>query len=210
MMKKLLICLIAGAMVLSAAACADKNGTNDGEQNDSQVENEAGDETENENQEPTPGENTDGDENADADAGTDIETPAADTVGGAIAAIFHEQAADAESAEALANAILENYELPFMAEAFTIEEGLLPGFDNTEITGFADGARFGPMIGSTPFVGYVFFLDEDADLDAFKTLLADNANPRWQICVAAKQTVLETEGNKVLLLMCPLNFSDNE
>ena len=65
---------------------------------------------------------------------------------------------------------------------------------------------FGPMMGSIAFVGYIFDLPEDADVDAFVTGLKDNANPRWQICVTADETIVEVSGDKVFFLMSPLTL----
>ena len=84
-----------------------------------------------------------------------------------------------------------------------IEEGFLSGFDNTEIKGFSKGIMFGPMMGTIPFVGYVFELADGADVDAFVSTLKTNANPRWNICTEAEQTIVEKSGNKVFFLMCP-------
>ena len=64
-----------------------------------------------------------------------------------------------------------------------------------------------PMIGSIAFVGYVFTLEEGADVDAFKATLEANADPRWQICVTADETIIENVGNTVFFLMSP--FSNN-
>lgn len=96
----------------------------------------------------------------------------------------------------------------FMGGVMPIEVGAeyLPGFDNYVPTGFASAANFMPMIGSIPYVGYVFELAEDADVAAFAQALADNANPRWNICVEADQTVVGTKGNKVFFLMCPASY----
>jgi hypothetical protein len=33
--------------------------------------------------------------------------------------------------------------------------------------------------------------------------LKDNADPRWNICVEAEETVCEQVGNKVFFVMCP-------
>ena len=62
---------------------------------------------------------------------------------------------------------------------------------------------FAPMIGTIPFVGYVFTLAEGADAEAFVKTLSDNANPRWNICTEAEDTIIEAVGNKVFFLMCP-------
>ena len=65
---------------------------------------------------------------------------------------------------------------------------------------------FAPMIGTIPFVGYVFTLDESADVDAFMQVLRDNADPRWNICTEAEETVIENADNMVFFAMCPAQF----
>lgn len=84
-----------------------------------------------------------------------------------------------------------------------IMPGLLSGFDNYEVTGFKSGAMFGPMMGSVAFIGYVFELEEGADVEGFMTNLTENCNPRWNICVEAEQTVVGAYNNMVFFLMCP-------
>jgi hypothetical protein len=91
-----------------------------------------------------------------------------------------------------------------------IEEGLLSGFDNTEIKGFKEGTMFAPMMSSIAFVGYIFELEDGADVDAFKTTLKDSANLRWNICVEAEELIVENEDNKVFFLMCPKSFEQPE
>ncbi len=84
-----------------------------------------------------------------------------------------------------------------------IMPGLLAGFNNYEVTGFKSGAMFGPMMGSVAFIGYVFELEEGADVNAFMTNLTDNCDPRWNVCVEADQTVVGAYNNMVFFLMCP-------
>jgi len=83
-----------------------------------------------------------------------------------------------------------------------IEEGYLAGFDNAEITGFSEGVMFAPMIGTIPFVGYVFTLESEADIDAFIKKLEESANLRWNICTKAEEMVTGKSGNKVFFVMC--------
>lgn len=78
-------------------------------------------------------------------------------------------------------------------------EGYLAGFDN-EISGFSKAVMFTPMIGSIPFVGYVFETD---DTDKLLSTLKENANPAWNICVEADETVYSVKDGLVLFLMCP-------
>lgn len=106
----------------------------------------------------------------------------------------------------MAETLIGHEMIQFMGGAMEIEPGLLSGFDNYEVTGFEKGAMFGPMMGSIAFVGYIFDLPEDADVDAFVTGLKDNANPSWQICVTADETIVEVSGDKVFFLMSPLTL----
>ena len=81
-------------------------------------------------------------------------------------------------------------------------EGFLMGF-SADITGFEEAVSFMPVIGTIPFMGYVFTLAEDADVETFISTLETNADPRWNICTEAEETVIEAVGNKVFFLMCP-------
>lgn len=114
------------------------------------------------------------------------------------------------TAQEIADRILGNEIIQFMSAATPIEEGLLSGFDNTEIKGFKEGVMFGPMMSSIAFVGYVFELEDGADVDAFKQTLKDSANLRWNICVEAEELIVENQGNKVFFLMCPKSFEQPE
>lgn len=133
------------------------------------------------------------------------------TVGETLLAAFKANATG--TAEEIANAVVFNPIIQFMPMAMPldpVEQKLLNGFGETEITGYEEGAMFGPMIGTIPFIGYIFKLADGADVEAFKTLLKDNANLRWNICTAAEELVVENEGNTVFFLMCPTSFEQPE
>lgn len=133
---------------------------------------------------------------------------AGQTVGQTLLAAF--KADSTGTAQEIADRLISNEIIQFMGGAMPIEEGLLSGFDNTEIKGFKDGAMFAPMMSSIAFVGYVFELEDGADVDAFKTTLKDSANLRWNICVEAEELIVENEGNKVFFIMCPKSFEQPE
>lgn len=128
-----------------------------------------------------------------------------ETVGSVLLGVFNETVAANESLDAagVAETIISHESINFGGATMPIEPGLLSGFDNVEITGFEEGVQFGPMIGSIPFIGYVFTLSDDADQAAFMDTLKDNANLRWNICVEADELIVEANGNKVFFLMCP-------
>lgn len=129
-----------------------------------------------------------------------------ETIGGILLEDFK---TDTEgTVEEIADRIIANEIIPFVAATMPVEPGFLAGFDNAEIKGFESGVMFGPMMGTIPFVGYVFELEEDADVDAFKQTLEENANLRWNICTEAEELIVDSEGNKVFFLMAPKSFEE--
>jgi hypothetical protein len=138
----------------------------------------------------------------------DTSSEATATVGETLLAAF--KADSTGTAQEVADRLITNPIIQFMGGATPIEEGLLSGFDNTEIKGLKEGAMFAPMMSSIAFVGYIFELNDGADVEAFKTTLKDSANLRWNICVEAEELIVENEGNKVFFLMCPKSFEQPE
>jgi len=128
------------------------------------------------------------------------------SVGKTLLKDFQAKAASATSVLELADSLVHNSIIPFMGGALEVSEGYLSGFDNVEIKGFKSGAMFAPMIGSIPFVGYVFELESEADVSSFIKTLEDNANLRWNICVTADEMVTGSVGNKVFFVMAPTQF----
>ena len=139
------------------------------------------------------------------------ETTAANaTVAATFAEVFKAEAAKEDAtANTIATALSMNETVAFMPMVQDMEAGYLAGFD-ADITGFEACTAFMPMIGTIPFVSYVFELAADADADAFVTTLKDNANLRWNICTAAEEMLVETEGNFVFVIMAPLSFEQPE
>lgn len=180
-MKKIIALLLVAVMLLSLVACASKP---------------AG---------------ADADKDADNDVPpTEANSPAdGDTIGQTLLADFKENinANPDITAQELADAIIANEIIEFAPVTEPVETGYLNGFDN-EINGFSEGVVFCPMIGSIAFVGYIFQLDDGADVDAFMQTLKDNANLRWNVCVEADEMIVEHEGNTVFFLMCQNNIEE--
>ena len=146
----------------------------------------------------------------DTDPVEDVTEPAATegTVGETLLAAF--KANSTGTAEEIANAVIGNPIIPFMGMAMpinTTDFEFLSGLGEAKFE-YEEGAMFGPMIGTIPFIGYIFKLADGADVEAFKTQLSDNANLRWNICTAAEELVIDNEGNTVFFLMCPAAFED--
>lgn len=108
----------------------------------------------------------------------------------------------------LAGELVKNPVIKFKGDGMEVEPGYLSGFDNTEIKGFKKGAMFAPMIGTIPFVGYVFELEDAKDTASFISTLKSSANLRWNICTSADEMVAGSSGNKVFFVMSPLSFND--
>lgn len=136
--------------------------------------------------------------------------PEPTTVGTFLRKDFKDQLAENAdlTAQELADALLTNENIAFEGATMPVEPGLLTGFDNAEITGFSEGVMFAPMIGTIPFVGYVFVLEDGTDVDAFVKTLEENANPRWNICTEAEETVTGSVDNKVFFVMCPTSMEE--
>lgn len=144
-----------------------------------------------------------------------IPTVDADTLGGKIWNAFYDDiianpnATAEELAVNIAGAGIAPYSLggmPLSSLVAPNNEGklYLQGFGNYDFAGLdtEKSAIFLPMIGSTPFIGYIFELSDGADTAAFIRTLEENANLRWQMCVTANQMVAGSIGNKVFFLMC--------
>lgn len=106
------------------------------------------------------------------------------------------------SPQEIADGLLSNSIIEFSGASAPMEEGYLAGF-SAEIHGFEEAVMFGPAIGSIPFVGYIFSLADAAEAEGFTENLLANADPRWNICVEADETVADYEGNLVFFVMCP-------
>lgn len=210
MMKRFLVTILSVAIAanLVACGCGTTNNNAEAEQNavveeDPTMNQPAAAPEDTPAEMPTP--------SVDSEAAVEDETAVTgDTVGTMLAEEFHALKAEnaAITAQEMADAILANPMIQFGGATMEVEEGLLTGFGNAEITGFNSGVMFAPMIGSIPFVGYVFELEDGADVDAFMQTLSDNADPRWNVCVEAEETVVENADNMVFFVMCPAQFEE--
>ena len=127
------------------------------------------------------------------------------TLGETLLTLFRENSD--KSAEEIANACLASPSIEFMGGVMPVEAGALTGID-AEITDFSKGYMFAPNIGTIPFVGYVLEAGDKAEAVAEK--MKANANPRWNICTEAEETVVEAKDGKVFFLMCPKDLSSTD
>ena len=204
-MKKILATILAATMVISMAACGGRN-------NDSTENTESTVTTTESALAGTEGTTTETAGAVTESAATETEgaAEAEGTAGEILFTAFKEmmEAKPETTAQEAADALITNEIIQFMGGAMPVEPGLLMGFGNAEIKGFEEAVVFMPMMGSIPFIGYVFDMPADADLEAFMTTLKENADMRWQICVEAEEMVVEAIGDKVFFLMCKKNLAE--
>lgn len=193
-MKKFLATLLTASLVASMAACGSNNNVST-ETESSAVSTEVSTETST--------------EAATEESIATEEAAAGETLGQTLLTIFKDElAANPEAtAQDLASKIISDEVILFAGDTAVMEEGFLSGF-SADITGFEEAVVFCPIIGSIPFMGYVFSLAEDADVEAFVSMLETNANMRWNVCTEAEEMVVEAVGNKVFFVMCPLSLED--
>ena len=108
----------------------------------------------------------------------------------------------------LGQGLLDQEDLEFQGAVTPVEPGLLMGFGNETIQGFSQGVMFAPVISTIPFVGYLFRLEEQTSGQDFVQTLRDAADPRWNICTEADETVVQQEGDIVFFLMCPQSMEE--
>lgn len=137
------------------------------------------------------------------ETGSDVETESTsvigDTLGSSIYAAFLNTMPDKDNVLEAAEAIATEDITGYNCVTAEIQPGFLNGF-TSDITGFNEGAMFAPVIGSVPFVGYIFETD---DPDSLKDTLLANCDPRWNICTEADETFCQTYENYVFFVMCP-------
>lgn len=124
-------------------------------------------------------------------------TEEASTLGSKLSKTFLREIKNTDDIEAVATKL--STEADMNCVVMEAKEGFLNGFKE-EIKGFKKAYGFSPMIGSIPFVGYVFEVEDAA---AFREKLLSVADPRWNICTEAAETVCVTDGNYVFFTMCP-------
>ena len=183
-MKKILAILLSAAMMLSFAACSKPNQSNQSSDN-SQSESS---------------------QSSDTSSKDIIPSVEKGTLGASLWKEFETEAKKnpQPSAQEISNKISKSSSLPFESEAIPLNPEWIPGFkEGYAPKGYKEAFTYGPMIGAIPFIAYVFNMEDGTDISAFVTELKNNADPAWNVCVTADQTVVGSVGNMVYFLMCP-------
>lgn len=125
------------------------------------------------------------------------------TVAGVLVNEFETIAEKENSVTDIAKKLSENkvLKISVMSEKLT-EDDYVDGF-NKEINNYKEGAYIRPVIGTIPFVAYVFEVDNPED---FSKELEDNANLSWNICTTADEVKVSIVNNYVFFIMSPKSF----
>lgn len=136
---------------------------------------------------------------------TEVKDTPTDTVASKLYELFETEIATTDDINEVANKLIEaEYFKEVSMTTMEVEPGFLNGFE-AEITAFNKCTMFAPMIGTIPFVGYIFEAD---DAELLVTELSENATLNWNICTTADEMLVETHDNYVFFVMSPYSFGE--
>ena len=87
------------------------------------------------------------------------------------------------------------------------EENIKGYLENTDVK-FTEGICSAPMMSSIPYELILLKVDENSDIDAIKSSIKENANPRKWLCVEAEEVIVESIDNTILFLMANKTEAD--
>lgn len=108
-----------------------------------------------------------------------------------------------KSLDDIANIWKYDESINFDVDISHVSDGMMPGFGLFEIKGISDGVMVRPTDSSIPFVGYIFTLDEDTDKKEFMQSLKDKADLNFNGVASADKVVVESDGDKVIVIITP-------
>ena len=125
------------------------------------------------------------------------------TIASQLVTEFKKEIAKSKDIKEVADKISEsNIIVPTTVVTEITEDDYLAGF-NEEIKGFKKAVSIAPMIGTIPFVAYIFEVDNPEE---FTSNLKEQANLRWNICTEADEMQTTIVDNYVFFVMSPSNF----
>lgn len=127
------------------------------------------------------------------------------TVAGMLSEAFKSEIKTEKDIEKVAQKIAENEVIVPEVQTFTIaKDDYLAGFKE-EIKGFDKAVGIAPMIGTIPFIAYVFEVENPEE---FAKTLEDNAQLNWNICTQADEMKTTIVDNYVFFIMSPTSFEE--
>lgn len=127
------------------------------------------------------------------------------SVAGILTNQFKEEMKKSDDPLEVAKKISENESIAIAVDVVELKDGdYVDGFDK-EIKGYKKAYAIKSMIGSIPFIAYIFEVDNAGD---FEKELNDNANLRWNVCTEADNKSSAIVDNYVFFVMAPENFEE--
>ena len=127
------------------------------------------------------------------------------SVAGILTSQFKEEMKKSKDSYEVIQKISKNEKIAISVDVIELKNGdYVDGFD-TEIKGYKKAYAIKPMIGSIPFVAYLFEVD---DAKEFEKKLNDNANLRWNICTEADNKSSAVVDHYVFFVMGPKSFEE--
>ena len=125
------------------------------------------------------------------------------TVAQTLVSQFEDEIKKEKDIEKVAKKLSENKVLEIQLDVSTVKKGdYVSGF-KTEIKDFNSSVVIRPIIGSIPFVAYIFEVDNPEE---FSKNLKENADLRWNICTEADNMEISIVDNYVFFIMSPENL----
>lgn len=116
-----------------------------------------------------------------------------------IETVFVEGIKNNEDINTVAQSIVQNLNYAFKMDVMNVNPGYLPGFVQ-DITAFDEGVLISPIVGTIPFVCYIFYTEKP---ELLMEALENYYDMRWNICTEAEVKIAAQQGNYVLFAMMP-------
>ena len=118
---------------------------------------------------------------------------------------FESEIENERDIEKVTKKIAENEILEISVDASQVKSGdYLSGFQK-EIKDFKNAYVIRPMIGTIPFIAYIFEVENSSE---FAEELKSSADLRWNICTEADEMHVVVRGDYVFFVMSPKNFEE--
>lgn len=127
------------------------------------------------------------------------------TVANTLSETFEKEIKKEKDIEKVAKTLSENETIVPAVQTFVVgEEDYLAGFKE-EIKGYNKVVGIAPMIGTIPFIAYVFEVKNPKE---FAKTLEENAELNWNICTEADEMKITIVDNYVFFVMSPASFEE--
>ena len=127
------------------------------------------------------------------------------TVANTLSETFEKEIKKQKDIEKVAQTLSESEVIVPALQTFVVgEEDYLSGFKE-EIKGFDKAVGIAPMIGTIPFIAYIFEVENPKK---FAETLEEDAQLNWNICTEADEMKTTIVDNYVFFVMSPTSFEE--